>query len=146
MPQNAIKLAPKGLTVHKWEAVINEFITNGRNAPKAYASVYKECKTVFQTANQLFKNTKFNKLLEKKLQKISEKTDIDVGILEAMYQKGFDIGVKTNNPSGIAINTTGMARLYGKDKDAGSKDAVQIVIMPPAEPTTKPVQSEEVTP
>ncbi len=117
MTQNDIKTTTKSLTIHKWEAVINEFITNGRNAPKAYAKVYKDCKTVFQTANQLFKNTKFNKMLEKRLRKISEKADIEVGILEAMYQKGYNTADVQSNPTGMAVNTTGIARLYGKDKD-----------------------------
>jgi len=134
MSQTAIKTATRTLTSYKWDQVINEFLTNGRNAPKAYEKVYPDCNTVFQAANQLFKNNKFAIMLNKRVDKIREKTDIDVGILEAMYQKGFNTADKQKNPTGMAVNTTGIARLYGKDKDNNVKDQVQIVINPPLSP------------
>lgn len=46
--------------------------------------------------------------------------------LDRMYQKGYDVAETQKNPTGMATNTTGIARLYGMDKDAGASggDAV----------------------
>ncbi len=40
--------------------------------------------------------------------------------LDSMYQKGFDVAETQKNPTGMATNTTGIARLYGMDRDAGA--------------------------
>ena len=37
--------------------------------------------------------------------------------LDAMYQAAYDIAEAQKNPTGMATNTTGIARLYGMDKD-----------------------------
>ncbi len=37
--------------------------------------------------------------------------------LDVMYQQGFDAAQTQKNSTGMATNTTGLARLYGMDKD-----------------------------
>lgn len=136
MAKLATKTKSKSLINHKWIAVINEFIVNGRNASKAYQLVYPDCKTAPQAANNLFKNVKFYKVLNQRLAEISAKNDIEVGLLEEMYRNGYEVARLGKNGSGMAQNTTGIARLYGKDKDNNIGDAVQIVINPPKQAKT----------
>jgi len=142
MPTITTKKQPIGLKNHKWIAVINEFIINGRVASKAYEKAYPDCKTAFQTSSRLFKNAKFVVMLNKRLEQVSLKNDIQVGLLEEMYRRGYEVAEGQNSGAGMAQNVTGIARLYGKDRDNNIKDAVQIIITPPNSP--KRVESETI--
>lgn len=42
--------------------------------------------------------------------------------LDQMYQEGFDVAKTQRNPSGMATNTTGIARLYNMDQPEGKAD------------------------
>jgi len=140
MPTITTKAKQNSLISHKWIAVINQFIVNGRNATKAYEMVYKDCETAPQAACRLFKNVKFVAVLDKRLAEISAKNDIEVGLLEEMYRDGYEVARLGKNGSGMAQNTTGIARLYGKDKDNNIGETVQIVINSPKQ--AKTVESE----
>lgn len=137
-----------------WLLIINEYIINGGKQAKAYSHVFKEAKDPDSASSRLFNNAKFIKILDKRLAEIKAKSDIEVGELELMYREGFEIARKERQPSAMQQNTTGIARLYGKDKDSTTRDPVQIVILPPSLPAateasqdvskamTKPVECE----
>jgi hypothetical protein len=133
------KLSPTNL---KWLQVIDNYITNGRNLPLAYQMAYPDCKSVPQSYSRLLKNSKFKALMADRMHEVLSRTDRTVGELDAMYQKGFDIAVKTNNPSGIAANATGIARLYGLDKDNSVNDPVTFIV----EPRVRRIESSEPAP
>ena len=58
-----------------------------------------------------------------------------------MYQKAYNLAIKHNQPAAAGSSVTGIARLYGLDKDNNQRDAVQIVINPP-QTSPKRVESE----
>lgn len=50
----------------------------------------------------------------------AEKAGRTIEELDKMYLKAYDLGKKCNQPAAMNGSVTGIARLYGMDKDAGS--------------------------
>lgn len=117
-PAQKIKLTTKNM---KWVRVIEEYLTNGHDAAEAYSIVYKDCKTIPQSVNQLFKNIKFNEMLELRVNEIKAGTERKISELDAMYVADRNLARRLKQPSAAVSATTGIARLYGMDKDAGGK-------------------------
>ena len=145
MPALATKKQHTSLKNLKWFKVIEEFITNGHNPVQAYELVYKDSNTAPQCASRLFKNAKFSKALQIRIDEIKAGTQRKVGEIDAMQQKAYNLAMSQKQPAAAVSAGTAIARLYGMDKDNSLSDAVQIVIMPPAEPTTKSIQSTVTT-
>ncbi|HDZ86468.1 MAG TPA: hypothetical protein ENH57_02120 [Actinobacteria bacterium] len=69
---------------------------------------------------------------------LREKAGRSVAQIDWMYQKAYDLAMDINQPSAAGSNTTGIARLYGMDKDAGGGEQTVIVISPP-QPAQGPI-------
>lgn len=108
---------------------INEWLINGHNAGKAYKKAYPNSTSgQDQSASALLSIPKIKAEIQRRQVKLRAKNGRTIAELDIMYETGFDIAVKTNNPAGIAINTTGIARLYGMDKDSGVNSDEQRIL------------------
>jgi hypothetical protein len=106
------------------EAIAREFCSNGRNKTRAminigydegYSDSGKGHKTVFG-------NIRIKAAIRAIDAKSAEKQERTVEQLDAMYLEAYELGRKCKQPTAMTGATTGIARLYGMDKDAGIKD------------------------
>lgn len=100
------------------EAIARAFTSNGRNGEQALLSVgYSKAYARGGTSNKLYSNVLVKAAIARIDEKSAVKQERTVESLDAMYQAGFDIAQTQKNPAAMATNATGIARLYGMDKD-----------------------------
>ncbi len=80
--------------------------------------------------------------IDRRRASISKKTSRTVESLDDMYQAAYDLAMTSKQPAAAGSNVTGIARLYGMDKDNNLKDSTVIIINPPK--SVKSVESEVV--
>lgn len=61
---------------------------------------------------------------------LAEKTGFTIEQAQTEYEEARTLGKACNQPAAMVSATTGKARLYGMDKDAGVREQVVIVIGP----------------
>lgn len=62
--------------------------------------------------------------LARRRREIEDKTEMTVGMVQAMYQEARTMAMSINQPSAAVSAVTGIARLYGMDKDNQQDKAV----------------------
>ncbi len=118
------------------EAIARAFTSNGRNEEEALLEVgYSKSYARSGLGNRVYSNVLLKEAIARidaKQAQIGQRT---VESLDEMYQAGFDIAKTQKNPTGMATNTTGIARLYGmdKDNDAGKGDTPTVLSAADAE-------------
>lgn len=118
------------------------FCANGRNKEKAlleaeYSKAYARSKGM-----KLYEDKRLIDAIAKIDAKTALKQQRTVESLDQMYQQAYDLGDKCKQPAAMNGSVTGIARLYGMDKDAGSGEKTIIIISP--KPDRKPVVSKEI--
>ena len=122
----------------KQRAFINEYLINGHNATAAYKKAYPNCKGEWDKLGPRLRGKEgIRAEIDKRMAESVEKTDRTVESLDGMYQKAYDMAQGLKMPSAMTSSVTGIARLYGMDKDSGKglPEGLQIVIN---EPQAKP--------
>ena len=77
--------------------------------------------------------------------KTAEKAGFTIERAQREYEEARTLAKTTNQPAAMVSATTGKARLYGMDKDAGGGEKTIIIISPKAAPAlSKPVESKEI--
>lgn len=102
------------------------------NASEAYRIAYPKAKGGHnRLAGQLMANNDIKQAIAKKRAEISKETGMTIEKVQQMYQED-RVFAKTVNQAGACVSaTTGIARLYGYDKDNNLKESTIIVINPP---------------
>lgn len=104
------------------EALAQAFCGNGRKQEqamietgysKAYASSY---------CGELWDNKRVISAIARIDAKQAEKAETTVESVHNLYQSAYDQAAGLNQPSAMVSAATGIARLYGMDKDAAVKD------------------------
>lgn len=101
------------------------YCINGHNAAQAYKEAYPNSKSGWDAHGaRLIGNDSIQAEISRIEAKAVQESGRTVESLDLMYQKGFDIAETQKNPAAMATNATGIARLYGmdKDNDMGTKD------------------------
>ena len=109
----------------KQRAFINEYLTNGHNASAAYKTAYPDCNGGWERlGHRLMINDDIKAEIVERMAEAEQKADRTVESLDGMYQKAYTLAEACKIPAAMNQAVTGIARLYGMDKDAGgSKDA-----------------------
>lgn len=111
------------------EALAQVFTTNGRKQEQAMIAVGYTPAYANSYCGKMWDNPRVKAAIariDKKQAQIGHRT---VENLDSMYQSGFDIAETQKNPAAMATNATGIARLYGydKDNDVGNKESLPTV-------------------
>lgn len=105
------------------EAIAREFCTNGRNKAKTLEKMgYSKGYANTQGIIVVYSNVRVKAAIariDKKQAEIGHRT---VKGLDAMYDEAFEIAKVQKNAAAMATNITGIARLYGMDKDHAITD------------------------
>ncbi len=98
------------------------YCINGHNAAQAYKEAYPNTKSGYNAHGARLTALDSIQAEIRRIEAVAvQESGRTVESLDGMYQKGFDVAEKQKNPTGMATNTTGIARLYGMDKDAAVK-------------------------
>lgn len=89
-------------------------------------------------------NVVIKKAIAKKRAEIAKQTGFSIAQAQIEYEEARTLAKKTNQPAAMVSATTGKARLYGMDKDAGGGEKTVIIISPKAPSSPKPVISKEI--
>ena len=118
------------LSEAKAKAIAVEYCSNDYKKVLALLSVGYSKSYANNAGLKLFDNS----MVKKNVEKIQALAVIETGFTlekaQEMYEEAFDLGKVTRQPAAMNGSVTGIARLYGMDKDAGAKDQTIIVISP----------------
>lgn len=107
----------------KRQAFVNEYCTNGYNASKAYRKAYPDCKNSYQQAgSRLLLNVVVKAAIVEFEAKTAAKAERTIESLDKMYQEAYVLAKICRQPAAMNGSVTGIARLYGMDKDAGGSE------------------------
>ena len=115
------------------------------NASEAYRRAYPNCKAGHnKLATRLMANDVIKQAITKKRAEIAKQTGFSIIQAQQEYEEARTLASKTNQPAAMVSATTGKARLYGMDKDAGGGEKTIIIISPKISPELpKPIDSKE---
>jgi hypothetical protein len=109
---------------------------------KSYVKAgYSDCNNYEANAKKVYDKDMVQAGIEAFKAKTVAKTARTVQSIDSMYQAAYDLAMTGNQPSAAATCTTGIARLYGMDKDA-STDQEQVQEMDKAEAEAVSRQAE----
>ena len=117
------------------------------NASEAYRRAYPNCKAGHnKLATRLMANDVIKQAITKKRAEIAKQTGFSIIQAQQEYEEARTLASKTNQPAAMVSATTGKARLYGMDKDAGGGEKTIIIISPKISPELpKPIDSKEIS-
>ena len=102
----------------KQQSFVNEYCINGHNASQAYKRAYPNSKGEWEKLGPRLRVKEGVKdAIAKIMAKTAEKTETTLETLQTMYSKAYDLAKETKQPAAMVTATTGIARLYGFDKD-----------------------------
>ncbi|KKM73897.1 hypothetical protein LCGC14_1405770 [marine sediment metagenome] len=100
------------------EAIAREFTSNGRNEEEAMLTVgYSKSYARSGLGHRIYADIRIKAAIARIDAVQAQIGHRTVKNLDLMYQSGFDIAKIQKNPAAMATNATGIARLYGLDKD-----------------------------
>ncbi len=109
-------------------AIAREYCSNGRNKEQAMRTIgYAEssCKSG-KAVKDVYGNLRVSAAIAVIDDKSAEKQQRTIQSIDEMFQKAYDIAKTANQPAAMNGSATGIARLYGLDKDASAdKDEQQ---------------------
>ena len=132
------------------EALARAFCSNGRKQEQAMLDVKYSATYARKYCGLLWANPRLKAAIAR-----IDAVQAQIGCrtvknLDSMYQQGFDVAKTQNNPTGMATNTTGIARLYNMDQSASSEKAPDALtsqetekLRQMAKQLTKPTLSKE---
>ena len=131
------------------DTLARAFTSNGRNQEQAMLDVGYSPAYANSYCGKMWENPRLKAAIARIDAEQAQIGHRTVENLDSMYQKGFDVAEKQNNPTGMATNTTGIARLYNMDQPADG-DTTQplspeqrIAAMAAAKAATGPKLSKE---
>ena len=131
------------LSDEKAQAIASEYCTNGFQKVMALLSVGYKKSYANNPGLKLFDNVKVKQAIAKIQAVAVVKTGFSVAEAKLEYEEARDLAKECNQPSAMVSATTGKARLYGMDKDAGVKDTVTVInVINYADNSPKRVESE----
>ena len=115
------------------EAIAQAFTSNGRNRAQAmeevgYAHSYAYCGLGQDT---IYKNIQVIDAIARLDAVGAQENERTVQSLDELYAQAYDLAAHTRQPSAMVSAVTGIARLYGMDKDAGKSSTVIAPLLPP---------------
>jgi len=114
----------------KQQAFINEYMINGHNASQAYKKAYPNTKAGWNKLSaRLMAKEGIKKVIAGLMAVSGAIAERTVQSVDKMYQQAYDLASTGNQPAAMVSACTGIARLYGMDKD------VQTTIDQPADLT-----------
>lgn len=123
-------------------AIAAEYCTNGFKKVMALLSIgYKES-YANNPGLKLFDNVKVKRAIAKIQASTLTKTAMTVEKVQKMYEQDRKFARKVNQAGASVSATTGIARLYGMDKDSGGGREQTIIIISPK--SRKAVDSKEI--
>ncbi len=103
---------------NKQKAYVIEYCTNGYNASQAYKKVYPKVKSGYNShGSRMMAKDGIKQAIAKYMTKVEAKGERTRESLDAMYQDTYDQATTLKQPSAAVSATTGIARLYGMDRD-----------------------------
>jgi hypothetical protein len=100
------------------EAIAQAFTSNGRNKLEALKTVgYKPSYYNTLGIGRVYSNIRVKQAIARIDARTSAKAERTVTSLDAMYQRAYDQALTEHQPSAGVSAVTGIARLYGMDKD-----------------------------
>ncbi len=99
------------------EAIARAFTSNGRKQEQAMIEVGYTKAYARSYCGQLWANPRLKAAIARIDAESAEIGQRTVAGIDKMYQDGFNVAQTQKNPAAMATNTTGLARLYGMDKD-----------------------------
>jgi phage terminase small subunit len=104
---------------HKQQAFINEYMVNGHNATKAYKKAYPDSsdKACESNGARLISNDKIKQAIAGMMAAKGAETAMTLDRVQAMYLEAYELGKESKQSSSMVSACTGIARLYGMDKD-----------------------------
>jgi len=103
---------------NKQQAFINEYMINGHNASKAYKKAYPDCNGGWDRhGHRLMINDEIKAEITIRMAENKADTSRTIESLDKMYQETYDLAKLTKIPAAMNQAVTGIARLYGMDKD-----------------------------
>ncbi len=145
--ERSLNLSQKDFVEHLCTDALN-------NASLAYRMSYPKCKSgIRQAARNLLIKTYIIKAIAVKKAELAKKTGFKVEDAHALYQYAYEKGDLKDHTGAMVSATTGIARLYGMDKDAG-KPIVALInlisyagaggVKPPPKVDVKAIESDVV--
>ena len=114
------------------------------NASLAYRLSYPKCKSgVRQAARNLLTKTYIIKAIALRKAQIRKKTGFSVEDTHQLYERAYEKADVSNQTGSMVGAATGIARLYGYDKDSGGGREQTIIIIGPKVPA-KEIESQPV--
>ncbi len=105
------------------------------NASLAYRMSYPKCKSgVRQAARNLLMKTYVIKAILNRKAEIRKKSGFKVEDAHQLYERAYEKGDIKDQTGAMVAAATGIARLYGMDKDSGGGREQTIIIISPKEP------------
>ena len=109
------------LTNAKHNAFIAEWLTNGHNASEAYRTAYPKVRSGWNKhSSRLMARDDIKEEIKRKQALLVISTEMTVAKVQSMYQTAYDLAEETKQSSSMVSAVTGIARLYGMDKDANT--------------------------
>ena len=100
------------------EALARAFTSNGRKQEQAMIDIDYSPNYARKYCGHMWANPRLKAAIARIDTVQAQIGNRTVKDLDGMYQAGFDIAKTQKNSTGMATNTTGIARLYGMDKDS----------------------------
>ncbi len=100
----------------KRQAFCREYMKDSNGTQAATRAGYS-AKTANEQAARLLTNVSIKQEIGRLQAKIQAKTETTVQSVQSMYQSAYDAAETLNQPSAMVSAVTGIARLYGMDKD-----------------------------
>lgn len=116
------------LSQEKAQAIASEYCVNGFEKVKALLSIgYAKSYASSKRGLKLYDNDNVKLAIRRITALATAKTGMTVERMQTMYEEDREFASKVNQAGARVSATTGIARLYGMDKDAGGKDTVAVI-------------------
>ena len=103
------------------QAIARAFTSNGRNKTEALKAVgYSDRYAETRGIKEVYGNVRVKEAIAAIDAKGAEKQERTIASLDLMYAEAYALAKRCNQPAAMNGAVTGIARLYGMDKDAGS--------------------------
>ena len=126
-------------------AIAREYISNGLNKEEAMVKAgYSPSYARSGHCARIYENKAVIEAIEAYEADLRVDASMTVGKVQDMYKEAYDMAVTTKQASSMVSAVTGIARLYGMDKDA-SLDKQEAEALTPDELETLRKQAESLT-
>ena len=115
------------LSQERAEQIARAYFDHNENKPKALLAIgYKETYAT-RLGKKLFEKSEVIAEINKLRALAVEKTLFTIKTAEAEYEEARSLARKMDQPSAMVAATTGKARLYGMDRDAGARAGEDVI-------------------